>query len=89
MRKTLNYIFGEELRYLAIDTREKLELTQKEMGRRLEMSESSYSDIETGRSYPGMVSTLLLLGMQNDPKTFLQKLKAKADLRYDKEVSLV
>ena len=86
MRKELHEIFGEELRYLAIDTREGLQCTQKEMGLRLQMSESSYSDIETGKNYCGMVSTILLLEIQEDPNQFLQNTKEKADQWYEKEL---
>ena len=68
MRHELSIILGEELRFLAIETRERLALTQKEMGEKLYMSESSYSDIETGRSHCGMLTAVLLLDMQNDPK---------------------
>lgn len=89
MRKALEKIFGEELRVLAIGTREKLELTQREMGDILQMSESSYSDIETGRSHCGMVSTILLLELQEDPDDFIQRAKEKANLWYEKEMQLI
>ena len=49
IRDDLKIILGEELRILAIKTRDRLNLTQREMGERLQMSESSYSDIETGK----------------------------------------
>ncbi len=88
MRHELSIILGEELRFLAIETRERLALTQKEMGERLYMSESSYSDIETGRSHCGMLTAVLLLDMQNDPKAFLEKLEGKIALQYEKEIQL-
>ncbi len=86
MRHELSIILGEELRFLAIDTRERLALTQKEMGERLYMSESSYSDIETGRSHCGMLTAVLLLDMQNNPKAFLEKLERKIARQYEKEI---
>lgn len=62
---------GEDLRILAIRTRDRLGLTQKEMGERLRISESSYSDIETGRSYCSMPTSMYLLDMQEDPGSFI------------------
>ena len=40
MRQDFEKILGEELRYLAIETRERLGLTQKEMGEELQMGET-------------------------------------------------
>lgn len=77
MRQELNNILGEELRFLALETRAQLGCTQKEMGERLYMSESSYSDIETGRNHCGMLTAMMLLDMQDDPKKFLQKVEGK------------
>lgn len=77
MREEYERILGEELRYLAIETRDRLGLTQKEMGMRLQMCESSYSDIETGRSACGALTEILLLSMQDDPKDFLDRVMAK------------
>lgn len=74
MRQELEKVLGEELRYLAIQTRERLKLTQHEMAERLEMRESSYSDIETRRSTCGALTEALLLSMQDDPKEFLDRL---------------
>ena len=77
MRREMERILKEEFRILAIRTRNRLGITQKEMGRRLFMSESSYSDIETGKSACGALSEALLLEMQCDPKEFLKKLMEK------------
>ena len=46
MRQKFERILGEELRYFAIETRERLGLTQKEMGEDLQMGETSYSEFE-------------------------------------------
>ena len=62
---------GEDLRILAIRTRDRLGLTQKEMGERLRISKSSYSDIETGRSYCSMPTSMYLLDMQENPGSFI------------------
>ncbi len=85
MRQELERILGEELRYLAIRTRERLGLTQHEMAERLEMRESSYSDIETGRTACGALTEALLLNMQDDPKEFLSLVMARFADIYDKE----
>ena len=82
-------ILGEEFRFLAIETRERLGITQREMGERLHMSESSYSDIETGRSFCGALTEALLLNMQEEPKVFLQKVKKKFAEWYEKEMQYI
>ncbi len=89
MRHDLEKILGTELRFLAIKTRNNLNLTQKEMGIRLHMSESSYSDIETGRTTCGTLTTVLLLEMQNDPKLFLNQLDQAFASWYEKEIQLI
>ena len=88
MRYELSNILGEELRFLAIETRERMEITQKEMGEKLYMSESSYSDIETGRTHCGMLTAMLLMDMQEDPKTFLKRSNRKIAAWYEKEMQL-
>lgn len=86
MRQELYNAFGEDLRILAIQTRDRLGLTQKEMGEKLYMSESSYSDIETGRNHCSMPTAMLLLDMQEDPKIFLHKSVRKATAQEQKEL---
>jgi len=77
MRHKLEVILGDELRSLAINTRERLCLTQREMGERLHMSESSCSDIETGKNRSGALTSILILQMQDDPNEFLKRLEVK------------
>lgn len=89
MRHALENILGEEFRFLAIETRDRLALTQKEMGNRLHMSESSYSDIETGKCTCGALTEALLLDMQDDPKTFLQGVTKKFAEWCEKEMQSV
>ena len=79
MRHQIEIILGDELRYLAIKTRENLGLTQRKMSEHLQMSESSYSDIETGKSRCSTVTAVLLLAMQKDPEAFLSSVEAKID----------
>ena len=84
MRDELNDIFGEDLRVLSIQTRDRLDITQLVMGEKLCMSESSYSDIETGKSHCGMTTVILLLEMQDDPKSFLKNTVKKAKEQEEK-----
>lgn len=75
----------DELRVLAIKTRDRLQLTQKEMAYKFEMSESSYSDIETGVFMCGTLTTMLLLSEQDDPKSVLDEFKVKLEEHVNKE----
>lgn len=86
MRSEFEKILKEELRFLAIDTRERLNITQKEMGRKLEMSESSYSDIETGRCMCSTLTTVLLLDMQEDADEALRRIIGEFAKLYEKEM---
>jgi len=86
MRQEFKKILGYELRFLAIETRDKLNLTQKEMGIKLHMSESSYSDLENGRFVCGALTTILLLNMQEDPNAFLKKTNEKFAKWYENEM---
>ncbi len=86
MRSKMEKLLGEEFRVLAIQTRDRLHLTQKEMSKRLAMSESSYSDIETGRTACGALSEILLLNMQEDPNDFLSEVHAKFQKLYEEEL---
>ncbi|MBE6619761.1 MAG: helix-turn-helix domain-containing protein [Ruminococcaceae bacterium] len=89
MRHELEKILGEELRILAIQTRDRLHLTQKEMGIRLHMSESSYSDIETGHSSCGALTEALLLEMQDNPGAFLHIVVSKFAEWYEEQMQPV
>ena len=89
MRNELEKVLKEELRYLAIDTRERLGITQLEMGSRLEMSENSYSAIEPGRAMCGTLTTVLLLQMQSDPRGFLERIASQFEQSYEKEYQTV
>jgi len=89
IRHELESILGEEFRFLAIKTRERLGITQREMGERLQMSESSYSDIETGRTKCSTLTAVLLLCMQDEPKNFLQTVEAKFAAHYEGELQPV
>lgn len=89
MRHEKEELLKQELRILAIRTRDRLHLTQSEMGKRLEMSESSYSDIETGKTMCGTLTAILLVNMQNDPSAFLLELSIKFSKQYERELQSV
>ena len=75
MRQEFERILGDELRYLAILTRERLGLTQREMGEKLYMGESSYSELERGETVCASALTdILLLNLQEDPRNFLDRM---------------
>ncbi len=70
----MSNVLGELYRYLAIETRDHLDLSQEEMGEVLYMSASSYSDIETGvTNCVGTLTATRLLNLQEDPTIFLKK----------------
>ena len=84
MRNELEILLKEELRMLAIRTRDCRNLTQRNMAKILVMSESSYSDIETGVSMCGTLTTLLLLIAQEDPTEYLLNLQMKFQSLYNR-----
>lgn len=59
------------------------------MGIRLQMSESSYCAIEAGRTTCGALTEALLLGMQDDPKQFLDHVIERFVKHYEEEMQLV
>ena len=89
IRGDLKMILGEEFRFLAIKTRERLRLTQREMSDRLQMSESSYSDIERGVYKCSALSVILLLNLQDDPICILNTVNEKFRKWYEREEATV
>lgn len=89
MRKEYQKILGNETRFLAIETRERLGLTQREMGNRLQMGENSYCAIEAGRTACGALTEALLLSMQEDPKQFLDRVTDKFAKYYEEEMKVL
>ena len=82
----MNEILKEELRVLALKTRDRMQLTQNSMAELLAMSENSYSDIETGTYMCGTLTTVLLLMEQEKPETFLAELHGKFQKLYEEEL---
>ena len=89
MRDKVERILKQELRFLALKTRNRLELTQKQMSELLFMNEKSYSDIETGVYMCGTLTCIILIMMQEDPNTCLQNLRQQIDKVYDEEMQVV
>ena len=81
----MNIILKHEFRDLALRERELLGLTQKQMAETLEMSERSYSDIESGASSCGALTIVLLLISIPDSEDFLQIIRQEFELLYVKE----
>jgi len=86
MRYEYEKVLKEELRCLAIETRDRLGITQLEMGNRLQMAENSYAAIEAGRAMCGTLTTVLLLEMQDDPSVFLKEVAGSFAKQYHKEL---
>lgn len=89
IRDDLEIILAEEFRFLAIKTRERLHLTQREMSDRLQMSESSYSDIERGINNPSALTAVLLLNMQEAPNRLLNTVRGNFREWYEREMVTV
>ena len=77
MRAEMEELLKEDLRVLAIRTRDDLGYKQKRMAEMLVMSDSSYSDIETGENMCGTLTAVLLLIAQPDPNAYLRGLERK------------
>ena len=75
-----------DLRYLALQTRSNMGVTQRIMSERYVMAESSYSALESGDYMCGTLTAILLLSMQEDPNSILQHLRIKFNELYGKEM---
>ena len=89
MRQEKDKIIKTVFRTLALKTRERLDLTQKEMANRLDMCERSYFDIEAGKTKCGTLTVLLLLMELEDPRGFLLDLKAAFESEYERQMAAV
>ena len=86
MRKQQESVLKESLRVLALKTRDRLDVTQKDMAIKFSMSDTAYQDIETGVSMCGTPTAILLLIEQDDPGIFLNEMKGKFEELYEKEM---
>ncbi len=87
MRGKMEELLKEELRTLALKTRDRQNLTQREMAEILSMNEISYSDIETGVYMCGTLTTVLLLMKQADPTEFFEQLRQRIKKLFDDEAA--
>lgn len=81
MREELEKAIGGQLRLLAIRTRNTLKIIQKGMTEKLCMSETSYSDIETGKFHCSMLTCVLLICMQSDTHEFFDTVRGICEER--------
>jgi len=89
MRGDFEEILKENMRELAIITRDRLDITQAEMAELMEMNEKSYADIERGKYKCGELTIVLLLALQDDPKKFLEELLAKFNKARERKLEVV
>lgn len=89
MRQEKEQIIKNTFRTLALKTRDRLKLTQKEMAARLDMCERSYFDIEAGKTKCGTLIVLLLLMELEEPRTLLCKLKLAFNTEYERQMMAV
>lgn len=82
----MELVLKQKLRILALETRSRMGLTQKEMSELLSMGERSYYDIESGNYKCGTLTAFLLLTMQEDSNEFLQSVREDFDSILGKEM---
>jgi DNA-binding XRE family transcriptional regulator len=88
MREEMEHVLKQRLRVLALETRSRLGLTQKEMSELLSMGERSYFDIESGNYKCGTLTAFLLLVLQEDPNIFLDTVRDEFDRILEKEMQM-
>ena len=89
MREKLEYLLKNDMRALALRTREDMNLTQDKMSEILFMSKRSYADIESGASACGALTVILLLMYLPNPSEFLLELKLEFDQLIEAEKVLL
>ncbi len=89
VRQEMETLLRTEAHLLAIHTRNKLDITQKQMAEILVMSESSCSDIETGHFGCCPLTLVRLLALQDDPADSIRRLNEKLEKIYQQEVQPV
>lgn len=89
LRDKMELRLKSDLRYLALQTRSNMGVTQRIMSERYVMAESSYSALESGDYMCGTLTTVLLLADQPDPKATLEEIVNRLEkLRKDEMISL-
>ena len=77
LRDQMGQIMKHELHTMLLRTRQHMDLTQTKMAEHYVMSNTSYSDLERGKTSCGTLTMLLLLNDQEDPGAALQNLVNK------------
>ena len=73
-RRQMQKVLKRNLHVLLLRTRDHMGLKQYEMAEHYVMSNTSYSDLERGKTSCGTLTLLLLLHDQDDPKAALDAL---------------
>ena len=76
-REQMEHLMKHELHTMLLRTRQNLDLTQNKMAEHYVMSNTSYSELERGKTSCGTLTMLLLLNDQEDPRATLQNLVKK------------
>lgn len=87
-RSVMEDCLNKELHTLLIRTRDRLELTQVQMAKRYVMAKNTFSDLEAEKHGFGLLTTVLLLRDQEDPKKTLDELYEKMEQAL-KEVTIL
>ena len=89
-RSTMEARLNRELHAFLFPTRERLELTQSAMAKRYFMAKNTYWDLETDASHGfGLLTAVLLLHDQDDPKKVLDDLYDKMMIALEEVTVLV
>lgn len=78
-RSVMEERLNKELHTLLILTRDRLDLTQAAMAKRYFMAKNTYWNLEGEKHGFGLLTTVLLLRDQEDPKKTLDELAAKME----------
>lgn len=73
-RRQMQETLKQNLHVLLLRTRDQMGLKQHEMAEHYAMSNTSYSDLERGKTSCGTLTVLLLLHDQDDPKAVIDTL---------------
>lgn len=88
-RRVMEKCLNSELHTILLQTRERMDLTQSAMAKRYFMAKNTYSDLEGSRHGMGLLTVVLLLCDQEDPKKTLGELAEKMEQALAKETVLV
>lgn len=88
-RSVLEECLNRELHTILLQTRYRMNLTQSAMAKRYCMAKNTYSDLESERHGFGLLTAVLLLCDQEDPKKVLDELTKKMEQVLAEETLIV